>query len=55
MNGITLSMLEDKEVVIIYDNGTFLVTTEENSKRYDEDFYPVGAEAIYADNLTLAD
>ena len=55
MNGITFTMLEDPKVVIISDTGIFMVTTEENSKKYDEEFHPVCAEAMDAYNLTLAD
>jgi hypothetical protein len=45
---VTFQMLEDKLVVIISDTGVFMVTTEENSKHYDEEFYPVNAEGIEA-------
>lgn len=45
MKGITFSMLEDKEVVIISEGTVFLVTTEANSHKYDEEFYPVSEEA----------
>lgn len=45
MNGITLDMIGDKLVAIISDTGLFMVTTKENSLKYNEDFYPVGAEA----------
>jgi len=45
MNGVTLDMLGDPLVAIISDTGLFMVTTEENSTKYDEDFSPVGAEA----------
>lgn len=55
MNGITLAMLEDKLVQIISDNGVFLVTTEENSKQYDEEFYPVSVEAIEVYGINLSD
>ena len=48
MNGITFTMLEDPKVVIISDTGLFIVTTEENSKKYDEEFHPVCAEAMDA-------
>lgn len=41
---LTFQMLEDKQVVIISDTGVFMVTTEENSKNYNEEFYPVDAE-----------
>ncbi len=33
---VTFQMLEDKQVVIISDTGVFMITTEENSKNYDE-------------------
>jgi len=46
MNGITFTMLEDPKVVIISDTGIFTITTEENSKKYDKEFYPVCAEAM---------
>lgn len=45
MNGITEAMRNDPLVVIISDTGVFVVTTEENSVKYNEDFYPVDAEA----------
>jgi hypothetical protein len=45
MNGITLDMIGDPLVAIISDTGVFMITTEENSEKYDEDFYPVYAEA----------
>ncbi len=48
MNGITTDMLEDPLVAIISDTGLFVVTTEENSLKYDEKFYPVCAEAMKA-------
>ena len=48
MNGITESMRNDPLVAIISDTGVFMVTTEENSKKYDEEFYPVCAEAMEA-------
>lgn len=51
MNGISFSMLDDKLVQIISDTGVFIVTTVENSKRYDLDFYPVDKDAIEAYNL----
>ncbi|WP_343637520.1 hypothetical protein [Fluviicola sp.] len=53
MDGITATMLEDSLVQIISDNGVFLVTTEENSKQYPLDFYPVSVEAMEAYNLNL--
>ena len=46
-------MLEDPKVVIISDTGIFMVTTEENSKKYDQEFYPVCAEAMEADDLEM--
>lgn len=46
MNGITEAMRNDPLVAIISDTGVFIVTTEENSQKYDEEFYPVCAEAI---------
>lgn len=48
MNSITTDMLEDPLVAIISDTGLFIVTTEKNSLKYDEDFYPVCAEAMKA-------
>ena len=51
MSGITLEMLGDPLVAIISDTGVFIVTTEENSKNYNEDFYPVGAEGRKAYNI----
>lgn len=45
MNGITLEMVGDSLVAIISDTGLFIVTTKENSMKYNEDFYPVGEEA----------
>lgn len=45
---VTFQMLEDKLVVIISDTGVFMVTTEENSKNYNEEFYPVDAEGMEA-------
>lgn len=53
MNGITFSMLEDPQVVIISDNSVFIVTTKENSKNYDEVFYPVDEEGIEAYDLLI--
>lgn len=46
MNGISFEMMEDPLVVIISDTGVFIVTTEKNSRKYDEEFYPVCDEAI---------
>lgn len=51
MNGITLDMIGDKLVAIISDTGVFMVTTQENSLKYNEDFYPVDAEAMKAYNI----
>jgi hypothetical protein len=45
MNGITEAMRNDPLVAILSDTGVFIVTTEENSQKYDEEFYPVSAEA----------
>jgi hypothetical protein len=45
---VTPAMREDSLVHIISDNAVFLVTTEENSKQYNEEFYPVSAEAMEA-------
>lgn len=45
MNGISLDMLGDPLVAIISDTGVFIVTTNENSLKYNEDFYPVCEEA----------
>ena len=58
MNGVTLQMLGDPLVAIISDTGVFMVTTELNSKKFNEDFYPVDAEAkkvygIHFENGTL--
>lgn len=50
---VTFQMLEDKMVVIISDTGIFMVTTEENSKNYDEEFYPVDAEGREAYGIEL--
>lgn len=51
MNGVTLDMLGDPLVAIISDTGVFMVTTEENSVKYNEHFYPVSAEAKEAYNI----
>ena len=40
--------------VIVSDTGIFMVTTVENSKNYDEEFYPVGAEAMEAYGIVLS-
>ena len=53
MNGVTTSMLEDKLVAIISDTGLFIVTTEENSLKYEGDFYPVCAEAVEVYNIRI--
>lgn len=45
---VTPAMREDSLVQIISDNGVFLVTTEENSRQYSLDFYPVNVEAMEA-------
>ncbi len=46
-------MLEDLKVVIISDTGIFTITTEKNSKKYDEEFFPVCVEAIEAYGIGL--
>lgn len=48
-------MLQGKKAVIIYGNGAFLVTTEENSHKYNEEFYTVCAEPIEAYHIKLPD
>ena len=50
--GISLSMLEDPLVAILSEGTVFMVTTLENSRKYDEEFYPVDAEAMKAYNIT---
>lgn len=50
---ITFQMLEDKLVVIISDTGVFMVTTEENSEKYNEEFYSVSAEGVVAYGIRL--
>lgn len=50
---ITDEMREDPLVQIISDNAVFLVTTEENSKQYPLDFYPVSVEVMEAYDLLL--
>ncbi len=40
-------------MAIISDTGLFIVTTEENSEKYNEDFYPVSEEAREAYGITL--
>lgn len=52
-SAVTFQMLEDKMVCIIADNGLFLVTTEENSKKYKEDFYPVDVEGQKAYGIVV--
>lgn len=42
---VTFQMLEDKMVLIIADNGLFMVTTKENALNYNENFFPVDTEA----------
>lgn len=51
VGGISFAMLEDRQVLIISDNATFLVTTETNSHKYQEDFFPVTAEAAKDYNI----
>lgn len=48
---LTFDMLEDRLITIISDTGVFVVTTESNSKNYDELFYPVSKQAIVAYNI----
>lgn len=55
MNGVTLEMLGDQLVTIISDTGVFMVTTKENSLKYNEDFYPVCAEAKDAYGIQMKD
>lgn len=50
---ITDAMRDDSLVVIISDTGVLMVTTEENSKKYDEEFYPVTAEGREAYGIRL--
>ena len=50
---VTFDMLEDKMVAIISDTGIFIVTTMENSKKYDEEFYAVDTEGMKAYNIRL--
>ena len=52
---VTFEMLEDKMVLIISDTGIFMVTTEENSKKYNEEFYPVDAEGMEAYKIEFKD
>lgn len=51
INFLTPAMREDPLVQIVSDNAVFLITTEENSRQYPLDFYPVSAEAVEAYNL----
>lgn len=44
--GISISMFADPLVVIISDGALFLVTTKENSIKYQQEFTPVCAEAM---------
>ena len=55
MSGITEAMRNDPLVAIISDTGVFMVTTAVNGLKYNEDFYPVCAEAIeaYYDDLQI--
>jgi len=47
MNGITDEMRKDSLVAIISDGSVFIITTEENSKKYDnEEFFPTEEETI---------
>lgn len=55
INGVCISMLEDPLVAIISDGSIFIVTTKENSQKYKEGFYPVGAEAKKSYHLHLDD
>jgi hypothetical protein len=55
MGSVTFEMLEDKLVLLIQDNAVFMVTTKENAKNYNEEFYPVIAEGIEAYNIELRD
>jgi len=53
-----LEALGDPLVAIISDTGVFMVTTEENGRKYSKDFYSVDAKAreaygIRFDNGTL--
>lgn len=53
--GISLSMLEDPLVAILSEGTVFMVTTLENSRKYNEDFYPVCAEAQEAYGIRVED
>lgn len=53
MDGITIEMMADPLVRIISDTGVFIVTTIENSKRYQMDFYPLSAEVMEAYGLRI--
>lgn len=55
MNDFTQTMREDPLVVIISDTGVFMVTTDENSKNCDEEFYPVDAEGREAYGISYED
>jgi hypothetical protein len=47
--------LENKLGRRVSDTGVFIITAEENSKRYEEDFYPVDAEGIDAYGIRFKD
>lgn len=51
VNGVSFTMLEDPLVHIIADNAIFLVTTSENSSKYDVEFYAVDEEAMESYHL----
>lgn len=51
-DGISFSMLEDPLVAILSEGTVFMVTTLENSRKYDEEFYPVDAEGMKAYSIT---
>lgn len=36
---VTFEMLEDRNLTIVQNNGVYIITTEENSKRYSEEFH----------------
>ena len=47
MNGINDEMRNDPLVAIISDGSVFIITTEENSEKYDnEEFFPTAEETI---------
>jgi hypothetical protein len=50
---ITDEMREDPLVQLISDGAIFFVTTVENSKRYDLDFYPVHKDGMEAYGLRI--